>query len=88
MYEMLVGRTPWESSNEKELKEKLKNELMMPEGIKNRQIRELIGKCCQLNETKRMTKEELSIFKFAIQEGRTEKKQQGGTTNGHPSSIR
>jgi hypothetical protein len=53
---MVVGRTPWESSNEKELKEKLKNELVMPEWIRNGHIRELIGKCCQLNETKRMAK--------------------------------
>jgi hypothetical protein len=36
---MVTGKTPWESSNEKELKEKLKKELVLPETIKNPQIR-------------------------------------------------
>jgi hypothetical protein len=30
LYEMVTGKTPWESSNEKELKEKLKKELVLP----------------------------------------------------------
>lgn len=64
-----MGRTPWESSNEKELKEKLKNEMVVPGCIKNGQIRRLIERCCQLNETKRISKEELAAFKFNIHEG-------------------
>ena len=59
LYEILEGTTPWESSNEKELLEKMKNEIICPEHIKNPRIKEFITRCCDLNETKRMSKEEL-----------------------------
>lgn len=65
---MVIGRTPWESSNEKELREKLKSELVLPESIKNPQVREFIFKCCQLNETKRMSRDELSSYIFKLEE--------------------
>jgi serine/threonine protein kinase len=57
LYEMIEGKTPWESSNEKELLEKLKKELVLPENMQHPKIREFIVRCCQLNEAKRMSKD-------------------------------
>ena len=35
LYEMVEGKTPWESKHEKELLEKIKEELVIPPTIKN-----------------------------------------------------
>lgn len=64
LYEMMQGKTPFESSNEKELLEKMNNEVVIPETIKNSRIREFIFQCCQLNENKRMSREEFLEFQL------------------------
>ena len=35
LYEMVEGKTPWESKHEKELLEKIKEDLVIPPSIKN-----------------------------------------------------
>lgn len=64
LYEMVEGATPWESANEKELLEKIKTEIAVPEHIRNAVIRDFIYKACQLNENKRMAKEELMDYQI------------------------
>jgi serine/threonine protein kinase len=39
LFEMMQGKTPFESSNEKELLEKMNNEVVIPETIKHNRIR-------------------------------------------------
>jgi serine/threonine protein kinase len=39
LFEMMQGKTPFESSNEKELLEKMNNEVVIPETIKQNRIR-------------------------------------------------
>ena len=39
LYEMIEGHTPWESKHEKELLEKIKEDLVLPNNIKSDKIR-------------------------------------------------
>lgn len=64
LYEMLYGRTPWESSHEKELLERMKEEVELPKSLRDERVRQFIIQACQTNENQRMTREELIDFEI------------------------
>ena len=57
MFEMLMGNTPYEAKSEKELIEKVSNEIPIPQSIKNPKMIELFSKLTTFSDAKRLTKE-------------------------------
>jgi serine/threonine protein kinase len=66
LFEMLVGRTPHEVENEKELIDRLNCEIIIPKFFKNPKVIEFVTKACQMNEAKRLSKEEFETFDFGV----------------------
>jgi serine/threonine protein kinase len=49
LYEMIEGCTPWEVDNERDLIEKMSDDIVLPKHVKNVKIADLLAKCCQIH---------------------------------------
>lgn len=57
LFEMLTGQTPHESGSEKELLEKIMQEVALPKNIRHPKIVEFLNKLFLVSDAKRMQRE-------------------------------
>lgn len=64
LFEMIAGHTPHEAHTERELLEKISNEIPLPSGVKHPKLAEFFLRISVVSDAKRMNKDEFENFDF------------------------